>query len=352
LLVKFLEYGQERLALARQLLPAWKGQTIPVTEAKQLAAHLAKQPMRVRRTLLGKRAAGVVDFVASRGSANQLDDHIRSLSDQDVMNQDASYGLLRLITWATPILGFLGTVLGIAEAVAGVTPDRLEKNLSDVTDGLALAFDTTALALGLTMILMFLTFVMERLEQSVLEQVDAWVDEELAHRFERTGPESGQFIEALRNNTQILLAATEQLVEKQAGLWVRTLEKADRHWVEAGQKQQAQMTAALHAALESTLDRHAKRQVGLEDQLQQRGAALVEAVTRLGEQVAQQAQVLARVQEGEAHLVRLQETMQQNLQILSGSGAFEEAVQSLTAAIHLLTAKAAPGVSLPGKKAA
>jgi hypothetical protein len=55
-----------------------------------------------------------------------------------------------------------------------------------------------------------------------------------------------------------------------------------------------------------------------------------------------QAQVLAKLHEGEGELVRLQEAMQQNLQTLAGAGTFEEAVQSLTAAIHLLTARTSP----------
>src|SRR5207244_8605518 len=127
-----------------------------------------------------------LEFVHSRGSANQLDDHLRSLADADALVHEESYSLLRFITWAIPILGFLGTVLGITGAISGVTPEILERSLSHVTDGLALAFDTTALALGLTMLLMFSSFLVERAEQSVLEAVDRYADREFAPRFERT----------------------------------------------------------------------------------------------------------------------------------------------------------------------
>jgi len=51
---------------------------------------------------------------------------------------------------------------------------------------------------------------------------------------------------------------------------------------------------------------------------------------------------LTRVQEGEKQLIRLQEVLSQNLAALAGAGAFEQAVNSLTAAIHLLTARAGP----------
>jgi hypothetical protein len=64
------------------------------------------------------------------------------------------------------------------------------------------------------------------------------------------------------------------------------------------------------------------------------------ALARVGEGVGAQAAVLARLQEGERALVQLQTAMHQNLQALAGSGSFDQAVHSLTAAIHLLTARA------------
>jgi hypothetical protein len=70
------------------------------------------------------------------------------------------------------------------------------------------------------------------------------------------------------------------------------------------------------------------------------------------EKIATQADALAKLQMGEAHLVRLQEKLQQNLAALAGSGAFEQAVQSLTAAIHLLTARTGNRLDMWSSKAA
>lgn len=89
-------------------------------------------------------------------------------------------------------MGFLGTVLGITGAIAGVTPELLEKSMSSVTDGLALAFDTTALALGLTMVTMFLSLLVEKAEQGHMELVDRFVDKHLSNRFLRKEQPSHQ----------------------------------------------------------------------------------------------------------------------------------------------------------------
>jgi biopolymer transport protein ExbB/TolQ len=352
LLAKIVSSLAEKMAQRCELLPPWDGKPAPVAATPGLCEHLGQLPGRIRKTFIGRRIINILNFVESRGSANELDDQIRTLSDNDIMTQESSYSLLRFITWAIPILGFLGTVLGITNAIKGVTPEVLEKSLSGVTDGLATAFDSTALALFLTMILMLLTSLVERLEQGILEQVDEFVDAELTHRFERTDPESGQLIDALKGNTQVLLKATEQLVERQASLWTRSLEKADRSWNETGHKQQEKLTAGLNEALESTLSRHTQRLAQLEEKLLVRNQGLVQTMAQVAQALGKQSETLTRLQEGEAQLVRLQETLNQNLSALAGSGTFEEAVQSLTAAIHLLTTRVAPAQTTRQKPAA
>src|SRR5262249_53284463 len=155
-------------------------QAVPVEEANRLLTALEALPRRLHGTYLVRRVAAVLAFLSSRGSANELDDHLRTLTDNDAIALEGTYSLTRFITWAIPILGFLGTVLGITQAISGVTPEVLEHSLSTVTDGLALAFDATALGLGLTMVTMFLSYVVERAELGILEAVDRYTDQHLA----------------------------------------------------------------------------------------------------------------------------------------------------------------------------
>src|SRR5262249_27166870 len=144
----------ERRACRTAVLPPWDGNALAVSEAGKLLAGLHQLPRRLQNSRIAKRAAAVLDFLCRRGSADQLDDQLRSLTDTDALALEGSYALTRFITWAVPILGFLGTVLGITQSIFGITPEKLENSLSEVTDGLALAFDATALALGLTMVTM------------------------------------------------------------------------------------------------------------------------------------------------------------------------------------------------------
>ena len=221
LAAKVLRSRIERRACGMNMLPAWDGRPVPITEAAKLLASVQQKPGLMRNTFLGQRLIAVLEFLRERGGAEDLDDQLRTLADNDVVSMEGGFALTRFITWAIPILGFLGTVLGITTAIHGATPEVLEKSLSSVTDGLSYAFDATALALALTMITMFISFLVERDEQGVLDAVDRMVDRCLAHRFQRMGADTGPFALAVQQNTQALLASMEQLIQRQAELWAR-----------------------------------------------------------------------------------------------------------------------------------
>ena len=359
LIAKLVAYRRERRACRLTFLPPWDGTPAPVGEAGKLLAGLGKVPRRFQNTLIVRRIRAALDFVCNRNSAADLDDQLRAQADTDSMALEGSYGLIRFITWAVPILGFLGTVLGITKAIAGVDPDVLEKTLGKVTDGLAEAFDTTALALALTMITMFLSFLVERAEQSIHDQVDRFADQEVGHRFERAGGEEGKYVEGLRRNADVLLVAMEGLVQKQIELWAQALEQAERRRGEFEQRQQVLLTESLEKALARTLEAHSRRLATQEKQFAEHGSSMVgklallaatvrdtgkeqqAGLAQIAQGMAAQAEALARLQDGETHLRRLQETLDQNLATLAGTGAFEDALHSLTAAIHLMTARSA-----------
>jgi hypothetical protein len=367
LAAKFVFSAAERAACQADVLPPWDGRTVPVSDAPGLLSATQSLPARLRNTYLGRRVTAVLEFLCQRRSAAELDDHLRGLTDNDGLALEGTYALTRFITWAIPILGFLGTVLGITEAISGVTPDKLEHDISSLTNGLALAFDATALGLALTMLTMFCSFLVERREQAVLEAVDHYVERQLAHRFVRAGADAAPVLEAIRQNSQVLLDAADQLVRRQADVWGQSLQEVQRRAADWQASVQERLAAAVEAALERTLDAHARRLAALEQKAVDQGARLYEqmaalasavrdtageqqaALAQVAEAIAGQAAVLGRVQEGERALLQAQAVLQQNLQALAASGQLDQAVHSLTAAVHLLTARASALADVPAR---
>jgi biopolymer transport protein ExbB/TolQ len=358
LLAKLWYNRCERAACRREILPAWDGKPVGVEEALPLFTGVGKVPGSLQRTYLVQRVHSALDFLVQRRSAEDLDDHLRTLADNDGAALEHSFALTRFITWAIPILGFLGTVLGITGAIAGITPEVLDKDLGKVTDGLSFSFDATALALGLTMVTMFCSFLVERAEQSVLEAVDRIVERELAHRWVRHSADSAPFIDAVRQNSQVLLDATNHLVNAQAEIWARTLAETEGRASEAHAGHVQRMTASLEAAMAQTLQGHAQRLGALEKESLKQSTKLLEqiatlasavrdtgreqqaAIVRFSDSMAAQALALNQLQKNEQHLLQLQKALQQNISAVAGSGAIEQAMHSLVAAIHLLTARA------------
>ena len=95
-----------------------------------------------------------------------------------------SFSLPRFMVWAIPILGFIGTVWGISNGIAhfsdamtstnSVTDvsSMLKENLPLVTNSLATAFDTTLLALLLSIPIMMFMLTLEKEEEAYLIELD------------------------------------------------------------------------------------------------------------------------------------------------------------------------------------
>lgn len=112
-------------------------------------------------------------------------------SDRDASASDSSYAIARVLIWAIPILGFIGTVVGLGSAVSGFSDflaggaglEEIQAAIGDVTMGLGMAFDTTLLALILSVILMFPLSVIQRREENLFGEIDNYLDDMLLSRF-------------------------------------------------------------------------------------------------------------------------------------------------------------------------
>ena len=347
-LAKLIVLRREKASLRAGLLTPWNGTPAEVEEAPRLLGVLLAKTPRQKDTWLGQRLGAALDFLKQRKSTDGFDDQLRSLSDIDAFTQDGSYGLTRFITWAVPILGFLGTVLGITGAIAGVTPELLEKSMSSVTDGLALAFDTTALALGLTMVTMFISLLVEKAEQGHMELVDRFVDKHLSNRFLRKEQPSHQatpfdpvpiqnalatagmgLVQLSENSAHELRGQFEQMLGELRGQSAQAM----GHWMNSWQEQMGNRLGALETAQSQRL------QVA-EEAASARANLFAGHMDQLSQSILQQIREIQSMGQSAQSLLHTQQILQQNLTSLAGSGAFDQAMHSLIGAIHLLTARA------------
>ena len=317
----------------------------------------------LRTTTISQRLHDVLHYFSNRHDG--LEEHLRYLADLASDRLLQSYSLIRTVTWAVPIMGFLGTVVGITMAIANVTPEQLDSSLPEVTAGLAVAFDTTAQALGMSMILVFSTFLVERSEPSILNEVEQFGIDHLVPSLVPVGemrqPLSG--VSAVTDWTSTMLA-------EQTESWNRNLASLQSGWVEALTLQTDAMAQALNHETQSTLEMHRNSLSGARDlyaatlqqsthyftsQMQQtllafadrvdawQNAMQASSVASAGqaEELHSLGRTMLQLTESEERLAHLQNLLNQNLQTLEVVATLEQTVNSLNAAVNVLTAKTA-----------
>lgn len=262
LAVRALSLPSERDALSAGWLDDFPQQTndTPMQTAERVVTHLRQVARRQLQTGLARRILDVCQYVRGRRGAEGLEGQLSYLADSAAVRLHGSYAFVRTITWAIPILGFLGTVIGITLSIANITPDQLESSLNEVTGGLAVAFDTTALSLALSMVLVFSTFLIERQEQQVLDAVEDQSMQTLVALFPAgsSAPQS-PLIAAEQRAAEQLLSKTEELVAWQMQAWQSSLESVRERWLTTLQQQQAALDAALESGFRQTLVDHAEQ---------------------------------------------------------------------------------------------
>jgi biopolymer transport protein ExbB/TolQ len=91
---------------------------------------------------------------------------------------EAELSMIRYILWAIPSIGFIGTVRGIGDAL-GVANKAVSGDISGVTESLGVAFNSTLIALLISILLMFLVHQLQLLQERLSFEAESYLDEHL-----------------------------------------------------------------------------------------------------------------------------------------------------------------------------
>ena len=359
LVLKLVDVTGQHLTLDQIVLDQTEDAVWSVDDCPRLRDQLVELPSRLRHSYLAQRLDESLDFIDRTGSAADLDEELKYLSDAGGARQQDSYALVRIITWATPMLGFLGTVIGITQALGelGSQSDLLASDpktaMQALLSGLYVAFDTTALALSLSIVLMFVQFLVDRFESELLTTVDERARGELMRAFESEQVGSEPHLIVVQRMATAVMKTAEQLVRQQTEHWRAAIDQANGQWSELLSSSAADTRAALTECLNGSIDRFATRlaesTAAADEQMRGRWeqwqTALSDNARLLHAQQAEmvkQGETMAKVITAAGDVASLEKTLNDNLNALAGAKNFEETVMSLSAAIHLLSARQAP----------
>ena len=353
LMLKGFDVGEQRSRLHKAwLLGGTAAEPLPPTEARGLLDRLAAMPNREQQGYYPRRLREILEIIWRTSSADELEDELKHLSATDATRLHDSYAFSRIVIWAIPIWGFLGTVLGITDAIASLNPSTMEGTLTSVTASLGGVFDTTALALGLSIALMFCQYFIDRTENSLLAEVDERTILEMHGRFAKRLHHHDPQVAIVEQMARAVISSTEQLVERQAEVWQRTIDAAHRRWSELTSNGQQQIEAALSKAITRSMQAHAEQLTAAEAAAADRNrrhwnrvhkglvASSQTAQAQHGELV-KQTEVLLQVVEATGQVTKLENALNQNLSALAGSQHLQETLLNLSATVQMLNARLA-----------
>jgi len=175
---KALVLRRERELLERDLLPLADGMKILPEDVREHARQLQALPEAERGGLVPRSLlAALHRFGATRSIADAAES-ARGICAGEADRLDSELSLLRYIAWAIPAIGFIGTVRGIGDAL-GQAHRAMQGDLSGVTQSLGTAFNSTLMALLLSLLLMFLLHHLQAEQERLVRDSESWLDERL-----------------------------------------------------------------------------------------------------------------------------------------------------------------------------
>lgn len=199
LVIKSQKIRLQRKALQSSILPEEHDFVLSAATVEQIMDTIYAKVDDPRHFVLFNRIALALSNLRNLGRVGDVDDILRSQAAQDESTMETSYALVRGFVWAIPVLGFVGTVLGLSQAIGGfggvltATEDvsQLAPALGEVTGGLSTAFDTTLEALVAALCIQLAMTFLKKSEEEFLDECSEYCNRNVVSRLKITPFEEG-----------------------------------------------------------------------------------------------------------------------------------------------------------------
>ena len=146
---------RQRKALKLEIIPLNREFRITANNVGEIVERIERVVDNPANLILVNRVQHALFNLQNLKQISEVNNMLESQAEADEARLETSYALLRGFVWVMPVLGFIGTVLGLSYAVGGFGDvlrsakdvTEITSSLTAVTSGLAIAFETTLVAL-------------------------------------------------------------------------------------------------------------------------------------------------------------------------------------------------------------
>lgn len=174
--------SDERKALSQHLLPEQENWVLDAEDANKIKLNVQKIEHTHKYLLTDLIIKACTKYRLSKSSAEVIslvDSQIRIYNEE----YESEQSFISYAAWAIPSVGFIGTVLGIAASLGYANEANTPEGLEKVTSMLGVAFDTTLVALFLSIFLVGGIHYLQKQQDSLFAQLNSYIIENLINRF-------------------------------------------------------------------------------------------------------------------------------------------------------------------------
>lgn len=169
---------EETTMLERNLIEVSEGTTLLPQDARNYARGIEALPENEQELLLPRTLLNALSRFSTTASIPAVSEAVREQCDIEADKLDSELSMVRYISWAIPSIGFIGTVRGIGDAL-GQAYKAVEGDISGVTVSLGVAFNSTFVALVLSIVIMFALHQLQLSQERLVLNTQRYVDKKL-----------------------------------------------------------------------------------------------------------------------------------------------------------------------------
>ncbi len=168
----------ERGLLDVDLVPVAEGMRILPEDTREFARQIQALPEDRQRMLLPRALLNALRRFNSTHNIQDVSTSTHTIFESEADRLESELSMIRYISWAIPSIGFIGTVRGIGEALAQADK-AVQGDIAGVTQSLGIAFNSTFIALLISIFLMFLVHQLQLLQERLVFDSESYCDDKL-----------------------------------------------------------------------------------------------------------------------------------------------------------------------------
>jgi len=168
----------ERSLLGEELVQVSEGLSILPEDTREYTRPIQALSEEKQQTLLPRTLLAALHRFSSTRNVQDVSEAVKTVCDSESDRLDSELSMVRYIAWAIPSIGFIGTVRGIGEAL-GQAYKAVEGDIAGVTTSLGVAFNSTFIALVISIVLMFLMHQLQLIQERLVLDTHTYADQRL-----------------------------------------------------------------------------------------------------------------------------------------------------------------------------